>query len=96
MSVWKFKPGQREKALAELDKNVSDQAKQTRGYHGFLQLLSKDDADVATIITLWEDENALSSSAKGVFTDAVQTLDQYVANQPNVSNYVVNDSELRL
>jgi len=96
MSVWKFKLGQREKGLNKLDESISNVARTTKGFHGFMQLLSDDAPDCATIITLWESEDALKASAKGVFKDATKMLEQYVDSPPSVSNFKVTDVELRI
>jgi len=96
MSVWKFKRGMREKGFNMLEQSVADVARKTRGYRGSLTLLSTDDPDSGIIICLWESEDALKASAKGVFQDAVKKLEQFVAAPPDVKNYKVDSAELLL
>ena len=96
MSVWTFKKGQREKGLNMLDERISNVARATKGYRGFMQLLSEEATDCATIITLWESEAARSASSKGVFKDAIKALEQYVECPPDVSNFKISDAELRV
>jgi quinol monooxygenase YgiN len=96
MSDWKFKVGQREQAIAELDKDISNQARQSEGYHGSMILLSTSDSDSAIIITLWADENAMQASSKEVFSDAIKAIEQFVVNPPNVRNFKLTEAELRL
>jgi quinol monooxygenase YgiN len=96
MSDWKFKAGQRDQAIAELDKDISSQARQSEGYRGSMVFLSKEDSDSAIIITLWADENAMQASSKAVFTDAIKTIEQYTVNPPNVRNFKLSEAEVRL
>jgi len=97
MSIWKFKHGQREEAFKKLDESIPRATVgSTKGFRGFLQLLSNDDPELGIIITFWESEDALKSSGKGVFRDAVRTLEQFVDSPPDVKNYRVSDAELRL
>jgi quinol monooxygenase YgiN len=96
MSDWKFKAGQREKAIAELDKDISNQARQSEGYRGSMILLSTEDSDSATIITLWADEKTLQDSSKAVFTDAIKTIEQYTVNPPKIRNFKLSEAEVRL
>ena len=96
MSVWTFKKGQREKGLDMLDERISNVARAAKGDRGSLQLLSEEAANCATIITLWESEAAREASAKGVFKDAIKSLEQYVECPPDVSNFKLSDVELRI
>jgi len=96
MSVWTFKKGQREKGLDMLNERISIQARSSKGYCGYMQLLSEEAVDCATIITLWETEVARSASSKGVFKDAIKTLEQYVDCPPVVTNFKMSDAELRV
>ena len=96
MSDWQFKAGQREQAIAELDKDISNQARQSEGYRGSMILLSSEDSESATIITLWADEKARQESSKAVFSDAIKTIEQYIVNPPNVRNFNLSEAEVRL
>jgi quinol monooxygenase YgiN len=96
MSDWKFKAGQREQAIAELDKDISNQARHSEGYHGSMILLSTEDSDSAIIITLWTDQNTMQASSKAVFSDAIKAIEQYTVNPPNVRNFKLSEAEIRL
>ncbi len=96
MSVWTFKKGQREKGLGMLDERIASTARATKGYRGSLQLLSEEAADHATIITIWESEEAREASAKGVFKDSIGVLEQYIEGLPDVSNFKLSDAEIRI
>ncbi len=96
MSVWTFKKGKREEGLAKMDEMVSDAARTSEGYRGYVQLLSDEKADSATIITFWKDEGAREASSAGVFRDAGEAVKPYLEGQPAVSNFKVSDIELRI
>ncbi len=96
MSVWTFREGRREEGLAKMDEMVSDAARTTEGYRGYLQLLSEEKPDSATIITFWKDEGAREASSRGVFRDAGRAVGPYLEGQPAVSNFKVSDIELRI
>ena len=94
LSVWTFKKGQREKGLNFLNESSSDAARSTEGFRGILQFLSEEEPDCATLITLWESDEARNNSSKGVFKDATKGLESYVECPPEVSNFTLSDAEL--
>jgi hypothetical protein len=96
MSVWIFKNGQREKGLNFLDESSSDAARSSKGYRGYLQFLSEEDPNCATIITLWESNEARKNSSKGVFKNAAKGLEPYIECPPDVSNFKLSVNELRI
>ena len=96
MSAWIFKKGQREEGLTFLAERSSEMARNTPGYRGFMQLLCEKSADCATIITLWESEEARNHSSKGVFKDAMKRLEPYIDCPPEVSNFILSNGELRI
>ncbi len=96
VSVWTFKKGQREKGLNFLAESSSDAARSSEGYSGYIELLSEEKPDCATIITLWKSDKARNDSSKGVFKDAMKGLEPYIEGPPEVSNFKLSDAELRL
>lgn len=96
MSIWTFKKGQREKGLNKMEEVASNQARTTKGYRGFLQLLSEESPESATIITLWESKEARAASSKGLFKDASKAIEQYVESPPTLSNFKLTDVEIRI
>jgi heme-degrading monooxygenase HmoA len=96
MSIWTFKKGQREKGLDFLTESSSDAARNTEGFKGFIDLRSEEAVDCATIITLWESDEARKESSSGLFKDATKGLEQYLECPPEVSNYILSDGEIRL
>jgi quinol monooxygenase YgiN len=69
--VWAFKKGKREEGFAELDKILNSATRHTKGFRGYISLISLDDSDTSTIVTLWQDEESLKWSEKGVYSLAI-------------------------
>ncbi|MDI6719781.1 MAG: hypothetical protein QMD46_09240 [Methanomicrobiales archaeon] len=95
MSAWRFKKGRREEAFDLLDRKIADDARALKGYRGSLDLFALDDPDAAVIITLWEDEEALNASRRGIFQTASSELEEFIAAPPDVRNYRA-DVEIRI
>jgi heme-degrading monooxygenase HmoA len=94
MSIWHFKEGKSEKGFEELDLVLNTLAHQTEGFRGAISLLSDDDPNSATILTLWLDKEALVRSEKDVFSKAVQRVQDSIDSPPQVKNYHVFSTEL--
>jgi heme-degrading monooxygenase HmoA len=54
----------------------------TPGFRGYISMLSHDDANGATILTLWQDEESLRESEKGVFTNAINRVKESLESTP--------------
>jgi hypothetical protein len=63
--MWHFKRGKREETFSELDRILYTSTRHTPGFRGYIAMLSHDDANKATILTLWQDEESLRESEKG-------------------------------
>ena len=72
MSFWYFKKGKREEGFAELDKILNTLAQDAEGFRGYMSLLSYEDPNAVTILTLWQDEDALKKSEQDVFAQSHQ------------------------
>jgi quinol monooxygenase YgiN len=94
MSTWHFKKGKREEAFSELDLILNGLAQSTKGYRGYLSLLSKKDSNAAVVLTLWQDEESLEASEKGVFAEAIAKVQALLENPPRIENYRVFSTEL--
>ena len=62
VSFWNFKTGKREEAFSELDRILNTLAQDVEGFRGYMSLLSFEDPNAVTILTLWQDEDALKES----------------------------------
>ena len=94
MSFWNFKAGKREEGFAELDKLLNTLAQDAPGFRGYMSLLSHEDPNAVTILTLWQDEEAMKMSEKGVFTQAIQKVQNQIEKPPRIENYRVFSTEL--
>ncbi len=94
MSIWCFKKGKCEEGFAELDRILSTSTRHTPGFRGYLSLLSREDSNKATVLTLWNDEDSLNSSEKGVFAGAIKKVEGLLENGPSIENFRVFSTEL--
>jgi heme-degrading monooxygenase HmoA len=94
MSFWHFKEGKREEAFLELDRILNTLAQSAEGFRGYMSLLSHEDSNSATILTLWQDQDALKNSEQKVFAQAVKKVQDSLENPPRTENYRVYSTEL--
>jgi heme-degrading monooxygenase HmoA len=94
ISYWTFKPGKREEAFAELDRILNNLTKTCVGFRGYISLLSYDHPDELSILTVWEDEDALSKSERDALAVAIQKVNAQLKNPPCIEKYRVYSTEL--
>ena len=94
MTFWSFKKGKREEGFAELDKILNTLAQEVKGFRGYMSLLSYDDPNAVTILTLWQDEDALKKSEQEVFARATKKVQDVLEKPPKLENYRVYSTEL--
>ena len=94
MTFWSFKKGKREEGFAELDKILNTLAQEVKGFRGYMSLLSYDDPSAVTILTLWQDEDALKKSEQEVFARATKKVQDVLEKPPKLENYRVYSTEL--
>jgi len=87
MSLWRFKEGKREKAFLGLDHILNTTARNSDGFRGYVSLLSYEDPNAATILTLWQDEESLRTSEKTVYAQAVNKVRDSLEKIPCLENY---------
>ncbi|MDI6718777.1 MAG: antibiotic biosynthesis monooxygenase [Methanomicrobiales archaeon] len=93
MSTWRMKEGQ-QKTFFDVQKKIADPiARAARGYRGAFNLIARDDPDTIVVISLWEDEAALSSSYQEIFGAATSDLEKNLAEPPEVKNFWVQSGE---
>ncbi len=66
-----------------------DEAKAADGYQGLISLLSMNNPDRATIITLWDSEEAMRAVQSGVYQKVVAVLSNLIDEPPQVANQEV-------
>ena len=94
MTFWSFKHGKREEGFAELDKILNTLAQEVQGFRGYMSLLSFDNQNEVTILTLWQDEDALKKSEHEVFPRATQKVQEVLEKPPKLENYRVYSTEM--
>ena len=94
LSKWFFKKGKREEAFSELDRILNSTTRNTQGFRGYISMLSYDDKNAATILTLWHDKESLRTSEKGVFTNAIAKVQDSLEKHPIMENLRVFSTEL--
>jgi heme-degrading monooxygenase HmoA len=94
MSFWNFKAGKREEGFAELDKILNTLAQDSEGFRGYMSLLSQENPNLVTILTLWQDEDALKKSELDVFARATQKVKDKLEKPPRIENYRVYSTEM--
>jgi hypothetical protein len=57
-------------------------------------LISNDDVNAATILTLWQDQESLQASEKGVFSSAITKVQDFLETPPQFKNFKVFSTEL--
>jgi heme-degrading monooxygenase HmoA len=91
-----FRKGAREEGFAELDRALNIQVRNSRGFRGFVSLLSRDEKDVAVVLTFWEDEESLIASERAVYDKIVDKIYHLLEETPDVERYKVFTTELLL
>jgi heme-degrading monooxygenase HmoA len=94
MTFWTFKKGKREEGFSELDKILNTLVQDAEGFRGYMSLLSYEDPNAVTILTLWQDEDALKKSEQVVFARATQKVQDQLEKPPKLDNYRVFSTEL--
>lgn len=94
MSVWQFKEGKSEVGFLELDRIFNTVTRHTEGFRGYLSLLTYKNPNAATVLTLWQDENALNASEQKVYADAIRKVQNLLENLPVTSHFRVFSTEL--
>ena len=87
MSLWHFKEGKRQEAFLELDHILNTATRNSNGFRGYVSLLSYEDPNLVTILTLWQDEQSLKASEKAVFAQAKEKVKDSLKGSARIENY---------
>ncbi len=94
MSVWQFKEGKREEGFMELDRILNTLTRHTEGFQGYMSLLSYEDPNMATVLTLWRDEQTMQASEEQVYADAIRKVQDLIEFLPKTTHFRVFSTEL--
>ena len=89
MSLWHFKKGKREEAFLQLDHILNTATRNSNGFRGYISLLSYEDPNLVTILTLWQDEESLKASEKAVFAQAKEKVKDSLKGFAKIENYQI-------
>ena len=92
LSLWCFKEGKREEAFLGLDHILNTTTRNSEGFRGYMSLLSYEDPNSATILTLWQDEKSLKASEKEVFAQAIEKVKDSIEKPPALQNLSIFSS----
>jgi len=73
---------------------LNTSTRQTPGFRGYISMLSHNDANGATILTLWQDEESLRASEKGGFAKAINKVQDSLESAPGTENFRGFSTEL--
>ena len=76
-----FKEGKREEGFTELDLILNKEARNARGFRGYVSMFSCDQDNVAVILTMWEDDESFEASKK-IYYLAVEKVTPLLEKQP--------------
>jgi quinol monooxygenase YgiN len=93
MTTWDFKKGKREEGFLELDNILNTTVRATSGFRGYMSLLPHETPNKAVILTLWQDEDSMETSTKGV-DDATKKIRALLKAPPKIENFRVFSTEL--
>ncbi len=94
MSFWYFKKGKREEGFSELDRILNTLAQNSKGFRGYMSLLSYEDPNALSVLTLWQDEETMNASEKGEFAQAIKKVQELIEKQPRIESYRVFSTQM--
>lgn len=83
------KTGKREEGFTELDLILNKLVRSAKGYRGYVSLFSCDQDNVATILTMWEDEESFVGSQE-LFSSTMDKVTTFFERSPDVEHYRVD------
>jgi quinol monooxygenase YgiN len=93
LSKFYFKNEKREEGFSELDLILNKQTRNAKGFRGFVSMFSCEQDNVATFLTMWEDDESFVGS-KEIFSAAVEKVMAFLERQPDVEHYRVDTVNL--
>jgi quinol monooxygenase YgiN len=88
-----FKDDKREEGFSELDLILNKQVRSAKGFRGYISMFSCDQDNVASIITMWEDNESFLDSQE-LFSSTMDKVMPFFGRQPDVEHYRVDTVNL--
>jgi quinol monooxygenase YgiN len=95
MTAWKFKPGKRSEAVKIVEDSL-DEIRKNKGFRGVMILLPSEDPNGATIIAIWDSEEALNASQKGIYQKVSSKAMPLAEKPPELKNMEIPRALLAL
>jgi len=95
MTTWTFKPGKRAEAVKLVDESL-EEIRDAKGFRGLLTLLSSDDKDVAMFLAIWDSEEDLVASQKGIYAKVASKAKPLAVGAPDLRNVEIPRALLAL
>jgi quinol monooxygenase YgiN len=89
MTVWKFKPGKRAEAIKIVEDSL-DEIRKNKGFRGLIISFPIDDANGATIMAIWDSEEALNASQKGIYQKVSSKAMPLAEKPPELKNLEIS------
>lgn len=90
---WKFNPGARAEAAKRID-GFMDEIKSNDGYQGFLMLLSTNNPDRATVVSIWENEQTMAKAEQTQYPKVVNAVKDLMSEPPQVAHQNVHTVDI--
>ncbi len=95
MTKWKFKPGKRAEAI-KIVESFQEDIGESEGFRGLIMLLPVDDPNEARFIALWDSEESLKASEKGVYSKVSGKAMPLAEKPPELRHFTIPSARLAL
>ena len=95
-ATFHFKEGRRNEAISELELILNKEVRTTKGFQGYISMLSKDTETRAVIITLWGDELSFNTSGTLLLAPAMKKISDTLENEPHFETFKLSSTEMYL
>jgi len=95
-ATFHFKEGRRNEAISELELILNKEVRTTKGFQGYISMLSKDTENRAVIITLWGDELSFNTSGTLLLAPAMKKISDTLENEPHFETFKLSSTEMYL
>lgn len=86
----RFKPGKRDQAI-DIVNQVGPGVENTKGYEGMLILTPTDDSENVHFVVLWDSEETMLDSEKGVMRRVMDATRDLMDGEPEITHYMVSN-----
>jgi quinol monooxygenase YgiN len=95
MTVWKLKPGKRAEAIKIVEDSL-EEIRKNKGFRALLTLLPSNDPNGAMFLAIWDSEEDLIASQKGIYSKVSGKAMPLAEGPPELKNLEVPRALLAL